>query len=132
MIRELTSDRVEELVVVQGIVVSTRRAQHKARKVFLKCSNCENVREVTINSGFNSAHVPPSCEGSKTAAAIERCPPGPFQIISERCEFIDQQTLKLQELPEHVPIGEMPRSIDLCVDQGANCVYVVSIVRLCA
>jgi len=61
MIRELTSDRVEELVVVQGIVVSAKRARHKARKVFLKCSNCENVKEITINSGFNSAHVPTSC-----------------------------------------------------------------------
>jgi len=119
MIRELTSDRVEELVVVQGIVVSAKRARHKARKVFLKCSNCENVKEITINSGFNSAHVPTSCEGSKTAAAMEKCPPSPFQIISERCEFTDQQTLKLQELPEHVPVGEMPRSVDLCVEKYA-------------
>jgi len=119
MIRELTSDRVEELVVVQGIVVSAKRARHKARKIFLKCSNCENVKEITINSGFNSAHVPTSCEGSKTAAAMEKCPPSPFQIISERCEFTDQQTLKLQELPEHVPVGEMPRSVDLCVEKYA-------------
>jgi len=119
MIRDLTSDRIEELVVVQGIVVSAKRAQHKARKLFLKCSNCENVKEVTINSGLNSAHIPTSCDGSRTSAAIERCPPSPFTIISEQCEFSDQQTLKLQELPEHVPVGEMPRSIDLCVDQYA-------------
>lgn len=118
MIRELTSDRIEELVVVQGIVVSAKRARHKSRKVSLRCSNCENVKEITINSGFNSAHIPGQCEGSKlAAAAIERCPPNPFQIIQEHCEFVDEQTLKLQELPEHVPIGEMPRAIDLCVDQ---------------
>jgi len=117
MIRELTSDRIEELVVVQGIVVAARKSQHKARKVFLQCTNCENVKDVYINAGFNSAHVPTQCEGSRTAAALERCPPNPFKIVSEKCEFTDQQTLKLQELPEHVPIGEMPRSIDLCVDQ---------------
>jgi len=118
MIRELTSDRIEELVVVQGIVVSAKRARHKSRKIALRCSNCENVKEITINSGFNSAHIPGQCEGSKlAAAAIERCPPNPFQIIQEHCEFVDEQTLKLQELPEHVPIGEMPRAIDLCVDQ---------------
>lgn len=120
MIRELTSDRVEELVVVQGIVVSARRARHKARNVVLKCSNCENVKKVTINAGFNSAHIPTQCEGNKLkAAAIEKCPPSPFQIIQERSTFADEQTLKLQELPEHVPIGEMPRSIDLCVDKYA-------------
>jgi len=108
---------VEELVVVQGIVVSAKRARHKARTVFLKCTNCENVKQITINPGFCSSHIPASCEGSQLAAALERCPPNPFQIIGERCEFVDEQTLKLQELPEHVPIGEMPRSVDLCVDQ---------------
>lgn len=119
MIRELTSNRVEELVVVQGIVVSAKRARHKSRKVFLRCSNCENVACVNINAGFNSAHIPTQCEGNKLAAGIERCPPNPWQIIQENCEFVDEQTLKLQELPEHVPVGEMPRSVDLCVDHYA-------------
>jgi len=117
MIRELIADRVEELVVIQGIVTSAKKSRHKARKLFLKCSNCENVKEININYGFCSAHIPASCEGNKLAAQLDRCPPGPFQIVGERCEFIDEQTLKLQELPEHVPIGEMPRSVDLCVNE---------------
>lgn len=33
------------------------------------------------------------------------------------CEYIDQQTLKLQESPEVVPTGEMPRHIMLSVDR---------------
>merc|ERR1712241_62786 len=35
--------------------------------------------------------------------------------VDDLCEYVDDQTLKLQELPEHVPVGEMPRSFDLHV-----------------
>jgi len=117
MIRELVADRVEELVVVQGIVVQQRRARHKARVLHLKCKNCENVTEITVNPGLSSAHIPTTCEGRNLAAAMDKCPMSPWLIVSERCEFVDEQTLKLQELPEHVPIGEMPRSIDVVCDQ---------------
>lgn len=117
MIRELVANRVEELVVVQGIVVQQRRARHKARVLHLKCKNCENVAEITVNPGLCSAHIPTTCEGRNLAAAMDKCPSNPWQIVSERCEFVDEQTLKLQELPEHVPVGEMPRSIDVVCDQ---------------
>jgi len=118
MIRELTSAQVEKLVVVQGIVTSVRRARHKARKVVLRCSSCENMKEVHVGAGFCGAHIPGSCDGnSLRGGQLERCPPNPFSVVDELCEYVDEQTLKLQELPEHVPVGEMPRSYDLCVHQ---------------
>jgi DNA replication licensing factor MCM5 len=47
----------------------------------------------------------------------EDCGKEPFDIIADSCKYIDQQTLKLQECPEVVPTGEMPRSIMLSVDR---------------
>jgi len=117
MIRELTSVQVERLVVIQGIITQTRRAKHKARKVVLKCSNCENVKEIHIAPGFCAAHIPQSCDGNALAGHMERCPPNPFVIQQDLCDYVDEQILKIQELPEHVPIGEMPRSVDFCVNQ---------------
>jgi DNA replication licensing factor MCM5 len=118
MIRDLNSSQVEKLVVVQGIVTSVKRARHKARKVILKCSSCENMKELRLNAGFCAAHIPSSCDGAnRVGGQAERCPPNPFTIIDDLCEFVDEQVLKLQELPEHVPVGEMPRSYDLCVHQ---------------
>ena len=38
--------------------------------------------------------------------------------MSDSCEYMDQQTLKLQESPEVVPTGEMPRNIMLTVDRN--------------
>jgi DNA replication licensing factor MCM5 len=37
--------------------------------------------------------------------------------MADQCEYIDQQSLKLQESPEVVPTGEMPRNIQLSVDR---------------
>merc|ERR1719281_778733 len=46
---------------------------------------------------------------------MEKCPPNPFVVMDDLCQYEDEQWLKLQELPEDVPVGEMPRSIDLNV-----------------
>lgn len=37
--------------------------------------------------------------------------------MSDKCKYIDQQTLKLQEAPEVVPTGEMPRTIMLSLER---------------
>eukprot|EP00442_Polarella_glacialis_P058701 CAMPEP_0115067386 /NCGR_PEP_ID=MMETSP0227-20121206/11359_1 /TAXON_ID=89957 /ORGANISM="Polarella glacialis, Strain CCMP 1383" /LENGTH=749 /DNA_ID=CAMNT_0002453443 /DNA_START=81 /DNA_END=2330 /DNA_ORIENTATION=+ len=115
MIRDLTSDQVEKLVVIQGIVTSVKMPRSKARKIILKCSTCENVKEITVNAGFCAAHIPSACDGNgMRAGQMEKCPPNPFVVVGDLCEHEGDQAIRLQELPEHVPVGEMPRSIDLC------------------
>lgn len=38
-------------------------------------------------------------------------------MCPDKCKFLDQQTLKLQEAPELIPTGEMPRTLVLTVDR---------------
>ncbi|CAK9108205.1 unnamed protein product [Durusdinium trenchii] len=115
LIRDLTSDQVEKLVVIQGIVASVKTPRDKVRKVVLKCSNCENVEEVTVESGFTAAHVPSGCKGSalRNGPTTQRHKLGQV-AVGDLCEYAPDQSIRLQELPEHVPVGEMPRSIELC------------------
>jgi DNA replication licensing factor MCM5 len=47
----------------------------------------------------------------------KNCSVDPFTIIHDKCKFIDQQTLKLQERPDLVPVGELPRHMLLSVDR---------------
>mmetsp|Transcript_12957 Transcript_12957/g.30281 ORF Transcript_12957/g.30281 Transcript_12957/m.30281 type:complete len:749 (-) Transcript_12957:34-2280(-) len=117
LIRQLTSERVEKLVVIQGIVISARSARHKARKICLKCSNCENVKEVKVGPGWCAGHIPSSCDGNALNAGVDKCPPNPFRVVDDLCDYVDEQILRLQELPEHVPTGEMPRHVDLISQQ---------------
>ena len=41
----------------------------------------------------------------------------PYFIMPDKCECVDFQTLKLQELPDAVPQGEMPRHLQLFCDR---------------
>jgi DNA replication licensing factor MCM5 len=45
------------------------------------------------------------------------CPPNPYMIVHHMSAFSDHQTLKLQEAPDMVPVGELPRHILLSVDR---------------
>jgi len=42
---------------------------------------------------------------------------GSYEMDTDACEYIDQQIMKLQEAPELIPTGEMPRSVLLTVDR---------------
>jgi DNA replicative helicase MCM subunit Mcm2 (Cdc46/Mcm family) len=41
-----------------------------------------------------------------------------MQVMPEHSKYMDQQKLKLQENPEDVPVGEMPRNMMLCIDRS--------------
>ena len=41
------------------------------------------------------------------------CPLDPYIIVHDKCRFIDAQTIKLQEAPDMVPVGELPRHMSL-------------------
>lgn len=41
----------------------------------------------------------------------------PYVIIHDKCTFVDQQTIKLQEAPDMVPVGELPRHVLLSADR---------------
>ena len=51
------------------------------------------------------------------AADEQRCPIDPYVIEPDRSSYVDHQTLKLQEAPEDVPTGEMPRHVMLSVNR---------------
>lgn len=48
---------------------------------------------------------------------MSKCPLDPYFIVPDRCTCVDYQTLKLQESPEDVPHGELPRHLQLYADK---------------
>lgn len=62
-----------------------------------------------------------------------KCPVDPYFIIPDRCICIDFQTLRLQESPDAVPHGEMPRHLQLYCDRwehpGCFCLMQAQIVK---
>lgn len=115
-LRNLTAEHVNTLVKVPGIIISCSKTRARATVVSIRCSKCGDVQRLPCKSAFGGVKIPMRCEAQLSNLA-DPCPPNPFVIMADQCEYIDQQTLKMQESPEVVPTGEMPRNILLSVDR---------------
>ena len=117
-LRDLGAASVGNLVRVRGIVTAASKIKAKASVVKLKCRDCLNTLDVVVRPGIAAISVPRKCMLSSTAPGDQRCSLDPFVAIPSGSVFEDQQTLKLQERPEDVPPGELPRSCLVTVDRA--------------
>lgn len=119
-IRDLNAQYISKLVRVPGIVIGASTLTSKATSLQLVCKNCQHLHRVEVSSGFSGVQMPKSCFSTEESRMGEdrKCPPNPYVVFHENSSFIDQQTLKLQEAPDMVPVGEMPRHILLAADRN--------------
>mmetsp|Transcript_9988 Transcript_9988/g.20677 ORF Transcript_9988/g.20677 Transcript_9988/m.20677 type:complete len:849 (-) Transcript_9988:368-2914(-) len=134
-LRSIQSHHLNTLLKCPGIIVSCARARPRAMAVRIQCSKCSDVRTVFGNSSvsgtggagtgqssggvassspFAGFSIPTRCLGPNP----QECGPSPYAVDPDECVYVDQQTLKLQEAPEMVPTGEMPRSVLVAVERG--------------
>jgi len=115
-LRNLAAEHVNKLVKVPGIITSCTKSQAKVTVVNIRCSTCGHTMKIPNNSAMGYTSIPGKC-GRGGEGGVEACKPGTYVVMADTCEFIDTQTLKLQEAPEVVPTGEMPRSVMLTIDR---------------
>ena len=116
-VRMLGAAQVSKMIKVSGIVISASSTRAKATNLTIQCRNCRTTKEMPVKPGLNGSTLPRTCDRIPVDAEEERCPIDPYIILPDKCMCVDQQTLKLQELPEMVPTGEMPRHMLLSVDR---------------
>jgi DNA replication licensing factor MCM5 len=66
--------------------------------------------------GLTKCIAPAFCDNTNNGEKLN-CGLRPYKMHTDECEFMDQQILKLQEAPELIPTGEMPRSLMLTCDR---------------
>lgn len=119
-IRNLDSEHISKIVRVSGIIISASVLSSRATQVLLICRNCKHTMKMKVSSGFGSLNLPSKCLATHNHDEVhsqQKCPPEPYVVIHDKSTFIDQQVLKLQEAPDAVPVGEMPRHILVQVDR---------------
>jgi len=102
-LRKLGSDHIGRLVMVEGIVVRSTPVRPMVMKAAFKCKRCGNLTYLDQTGQFLRAPLTcrdPQCQGK-----------GPFDFIQEESTFIDSQDLRLQERPEDLPPGQLPRTL---------------------
>lgn len=120
-IRHLDSHHIGKLVRIPGIIISASGILSKPISVCIQCKSCRQERYL-LNDGVTSLAIPRICTGppsnSDANNTRDNCGLDPFVILGERTRCVDQQTLKLQEAPDMVPVGELPRQVILSVDRA--------------
>ncbi len=116
-IRELDADHISKIIRVSGIIISASVLTSKATSVQIMCRSCRHTQRISIHSSFGGLQLPKTCAAVPADGEKSQCPPEPYLVVHDKSQFIDQQILKLQELPEMVPVGEMPRHVLLSVDR---------------
>lgn len=117
-IRNLTAKHIAKLVRLPGLIISATTLSAKATILHLACRSCRHILKVTVRPGFSGVQIPRVCARPRGETNQDKdCPVDPYMIVHEKSTFVDQQILKMQETPEAVPVGEMPRQIQLTVDR---------------
>uniref|UniRef100_A0A8C2F209 DNA replication licensing factor MCM5 n=1 Tax=Cyprinus carpio TaxID=7962 RepID=A0A8C2F209_CYPCA len=110
------SEQVSRLVKIPGIIISSTAVRAKATKVCLQCRGCRAViSNIPLPPGLQGYALPRKC--NTLQAGRVKCPVDPYFIIPDKCVCVDFQTLRLQEAPDAVPHGEMPRHMQLYCDR---------------
>ena len=114
-LRSIQSTHMNTLLACSGIVISASRVRSRATSITLRCTRCQHQHFLPSNGGpFSALNLPRTClnrDGND-------CGVTPYAVVPDDCGFVDQQTLKLQEAPEAVPTGEMPRSVLCAVERN--------------
>ncbi len=115
-IRDLSSAMVSKLVKIPGIVVAASGIKSKATKISIQCRSCRTViPNIEVRPGLEGYAMPRKCNTEQ--AGRPKCPLDPFFIMPDKVKCVDFQILKLQEAPDSVPHGEMPRHLQLFTDR---------------
>ncbi|GIX62822.1 DNA replication licensing factor MCM5, putative [Babesia caballi] len=126
-IRSLLAAKQERFVVVPGIIVQAYRPQHKMKTLTIQCRFCDHKMKLDVPLWISRPQIPRTCRYAATlkanggeAANMDNqlgCfkAQNPYVVLPNECQFVDVQTLKLQELAEDVPTGDMPRHLQLNV-----------------
>lgn len=102
---------------VPGIVVSASVLQSRAVSLHIICRSCRSAKNIPVGAGFGSVQLPRKCDSTPAQGQAKDCPLDPFVIVHDKCTYIDIQTVKLQEAPDMVPVGELPRHMILNIDR---------------
>ncbi|KAG4256514.1 minichromosome maintenance protein 5 [Fusarium proliferatum] len=117
-IRNLDSMANARLVRVPGIVIGASVMFSKATELHIQCQNCGHAKAIPILGGFTGVTLPRQCARSRIPNdPTPRCPLDPYFIVHEKSQFVDQQIIKLQEAPDQVPVGELPRHVLISADR---------------
>jgi replicative DNA helicase Mcm len=102
-LRKLGSKQMGKLVMIDAIVVRATPVRPMVTHAAFKCKRCGTINKTEQTGQYLKA--PTVCTSPDCGKD------GPFEFLQEESTFIDSQDLRLQERPEDLPPGQLPRTL---------------------
>ncbi|MFX1412081.1 MAG: minichromosome maintenance protein MCM [Promethearchaeota archaeon] len=104
-LRGLRAKNIDNLIWSKGILVRSSAIRPKLIKANFECTICGAQFEVIQLT--SRIKWPKFCINKRCKAKAQ----SDFRLISKKSEFIDWQSIMIQEIPEDLPPGRIPRSV---------------------
>ncbi len=104
-IRGLRSKNIDRLVWFKGILVRISTVRPKLTTAVFECILCGAI--INIPQLTSKVRWPKFCTNKRCKAKAH----SDFRLISKNSQFIDWQSITIQEVPEDLPPGRIPRSV---------------------
>ena len=107
-LRQINAETIGKITSVSGMVVRASEVKPLAKELIFVCPD-EHTTKVIQIKGMD-VKTPVICDNPN-------CKQRDFELKPEASKFIDFQILRLQELPEDLPPGQLPHYIDVTIRQ---------------
>jgi len=107
-LRQINSEVISKMTSVSGMVVRASEVKPLAKEIIYMCPE-NHVTQIFLQKGM-SVNAPTKCSNPKCASRD-------LEVKPDSSQFIDFQILRLQELPEDLPPGQLPHYIDVTIKQ---------------
>lgn len=103
-IRDLDPKHIDKLITLKGIAIRTSDTVPEMKEACFRCCKCKKEEYKYVERGRITE--PEFCDQCKNRMT--------FELIHNQCMFSDKQHVKVQEIPENVPEGETPHTVQMC------------------
>ncbi|HYY67762.1 MAG TPA: ATPase, partial [Nitrososphaeraceae archaeon] len=103
-LRDINAEVIDKLIGVSGMVVRSSEVKPLAKKIGYRCANCDTINETQLKGLVLKKPL-------KCIACSEK----ELEMDPDNSFFSDFQMVRLQELPEDLPAGQLPHYVEVTV-----------------
>jgi len=103
-LRSVGADDIGGLIQIEGILVRATSVKPLLVNAAFKCRRCDTIVKVSQAGIF--VQRPMECTNPS-------CGKGPLDFQESESDFINSQEIRIQERPEDLPPGQLPRAVDI-------------------
>ncbi|MEM1545891.1 MAG: minichromosome maintenance protein MCM [Candidatus Methanomethylicia archaeon] len=106
-LRQVRAEHVNRFVRIDGILTRISQVRHKLVNAVFECQVCHE--RIAVEQRELNLVKPNRCVNARCKNTVA------FKLVFEESSYIDWQKATLQEKPEELPPGELPRSIEVII-----------------